>query len=233
MIRKHIPNTITCLNLFAGCIAIVYGYEGSYYTSALFIGLAAIFDFLDGLAARVLHAYSNMGKELDSLADMVSFGVAPGVILYSYLFTQCIITGTPTIWAWTGFLLPIFSALRLGKFNLDERQSTSFLGLPTPANALFWSFSIGSFLQSFTDMNFNPLLIVLGILITSGLMVSEIPMFSLKFKNAYWKSNQIRYIFLISCLPLLIVFKENAIAPCMLLYMILSLTYFRFIKKSE
>lgn len=230
MIKKHIPNAITCMNLSAGCVAIVYGFEGSFYLAALFVGLAAFFDFLDGLAARVLHAYSPMGKELDSLADMVSFGVAPGVIAFSYLSLQCMMTGQSNLLAYTGFLIPIFSALRLAKFNLDKRQTSSFLGLPTPANALFWVFSFGNAFGVFLDFNFNPIFIVFGILITSALLVSEIPMFSLKFSNLHWKGNRLRYYFLAGCLLLIFLLKINAVAPIILWYMVLSVMNIGFIK---
>lgn len=233
MIRKHIPNAITCLNLFSGCVAIVYGYEGSYLTAALFIALAAVFDFLDGMAARVLKAYSPMGKELDSLADLISFGVAPGIMAYSYLFTQSIISDNPTFLAWAGFLIPVFSALRLAKFNLDDRQATSFLGLPTPANGLFWAFCFASSFELFLDVDFNPILIVLGILVSCGLLVSEIPMFSLKFKHLKIKGNRLRYLYLLGSLILVVFLRENAIAPSILWYILLSVLNIGFVKKTE
>jgi CDP-diacylglycerol---serine O-phosphatidyltransferase len=234
MMRKNIPNAITCLNLFSGCVAIVYGYEGSYMTAALFIALAAVFDFLDGMAARGLKAYSPMGKELDSLADLVSFGVAPGIMAYSYIFTQSIISDNPTILAWTGFLIPVFSALRLAKFNLDDRQTTSFLGLPTPANGLFWAFSFASSFEFFLEIDFNPIFIVIGILISCGLLVSDIPMFSLKFKNLRFFGNKLRYLFLIGCLILVVFLREDAIAPSILWYIVLSILNSGFLlKKTE
>lgn len=231
MIRKHIPNAITCLNLFSGCIAIVYAFQEAYLTAALFIALAAVFDFLDGFAARLLKAYSAMGKELDSLADVVSFGVAPGVMAYSFIASQSLIMNSPSWFAWFGFLIPVFSALRLAKFNMDERQTSSFLGLPTPANALFWAFGIGSSFNFFLNYNFDPIILVIGILIFSALLVLEIPMFSLKFKSFQWKGNRLRYYFLMGCIILLVLLNVNGISACIVWYILLSVLNFGFIKK--
>jgi CDP-diacylglycerol---serine O-phosphatidyltransferase len=233
MIRKHLPNAITCMNLFSGCIAIVFAFQESYLTAALFIGLAAVFDFLDGFAARLLNAYSAIGKELDSLSDIVSFGVAPGVMAYNFIASQALSTGNPASLAWFGFLIPVFSALRLAKFNLDERQTTSFLGLPTPANALFWAFSIGGSFNFFPDYSFNPILLVVGILVTSVLLVSEIPMFSLKFKGFKWKYNRLRYFFLSGCILLLFFLSYNGIPACIVWYIILSFLNVGFVKKNK
>lgn len=231
MIRKHIPNAITCMNLFSGCIAIVYAFQEAYLTAALFIALAAVFDFFDGFAARLLKAYSAMGKELDSLADVVSFGVAPGVMAYSYITSLSTTMDSPTWFAWFGFLIPVFSALRLAKFNLDERQTSSFLGLPTPANALFWAFGIGSSFNFFLSYTFDPIILVIGILIFSALLVLEIPMFSLKFKNFQWKGNRLRYYFLMGCIILLILLNIKGISACVLWYILLSVLNFGFVKK--
>ena len=140
-IAKYVPNTITCFNLVSGCAASVAALEGNLLLAALLVILAAVFDFFDGFAARLMHAYSPIGKDLDSLADVVSFGVAPGMVVY-WVLTQL----APSLpfgpanefvpyWA---FIIPAFSALRLAKFNIDERQTTSFIGLPVPAHALFW-----------------------------------------------------------------------------------------------
>ena len=140
--KKHIPNTITSLNLFSGSIAIVMAFEGAYIWVVFWVIIAAIFDFFDGMAARLLNAYSDIGKELDSLADVVSFGVAPAVAVFTLLrndiiYHESLIFIQPYI-PYLAFVIPIFSALRLAKFNIDERQTSSFIGLPTPANALFW-----------------------------------------------------------------------------------------------
>ena len=141
-ITKNIPNSITCLNLLSGCFACLFAYKGEYDIVALCIGLSALFDFLDGMAARLLHAYSPMGKELDSLADLISFGLAPGFMAMHFMLYDSVFHGINDSyqiwWALSALLIPVFSALRLAKFNIDARQTTSFIGLPVPANALFW-----------------------------------------------------------------------------------------------
>lgn len=187
--KKHIPNFITCLNLFAGSMAVYYGFQGDYGLVLVLLLIAAVFDFADGLAARVLKAYSPMGKELDSLADVISFGFAPGVLVFSILSSSSL----PFWLAFSGFIIPVFSALRLAKFNIDERQTDSFIGLPTPANAIFWcgiSYSFNDYLIEY------PYITLALTLIFSFLLVSELPMFSLKFKNLNWENNQVQYMFL-------------------------------------
>jgi CDP-diacylglycerol---serine O-phosphatidyltransferase len=231
MIRKHIPNAITCMNLFAGCIATVFAFQGAYMTAALFIALAAVFDFLDGFAARLLKAYSPLGKQLDSLADMVSFGVAPGMMIYSFISEQALSSGSPVFLAWFAFLIPVFSALRLAIFNLDERQTASFIGLPTPANALFWAFGIGGSFEYFLDYAFDPLILVAGVILFSWLLISNIPMFSLKFKHYGWKGNRRRYYFLAGCVILLILLGITGISACILWYILLSVAYTALVKK--
>lgn len=200
----YIPNFITTLNLFSGCMAIYHGFNGNYELVTLFIVIAAIFDFADGLAARLLNAYSPMGKELDSLADVVSFGVAPGVLAMSLLTESAM----PQWVSFAGFIIPVFSALRLAKFNVDERQSSSFIGLPTPANALFWVGMAYSYTNLLID---NPLITLVLIGVFSAFLVSEVPMFALKFKNLNVKNNVSQYLFLMVCIALLVFFKMKAI----------------------
>ena len=201
MIKKHIPNTITCLNLISGCIATYWAFQGDYRMALLFIIIGAVFDFFDGMVARLLHVSSPIGKELDSLADDITFGFAPSAIIFSYLIplTPHLSPLTPYL----AFILAAFSALRLAKFNLDERQALGFIGLPTPANALFWGALIGG-LQGY-DIHFEGIewCIIAGIFISSYLLISEIPMFALKFKTWGWKGNEIKYIFLLTCIPML------------------------------
>jgi CDP-diacylglycerol--serine O-phosphatidyltransferase len=171
-------------------------YLNNYMGAFVFIVLAAVFDFFDGFAARLLKAYSNLGAELDSLADIVSFGMAPGCIVFVYLEQFPI--DLPYALPFIAFLLPVFSALRLAKFNIDTRQTISFLGLPVPANALFWSSFIPS-IQPFTDSHplFSLLLLLVLLLTFCLLMVSELPMFSLKFKSFRWKGNEWPYALLL------------------------------------
>ena len=221
-ITKHIPNTITCLNLFSGCVACVMAFQGEYFNAALFIYLAAFFDFLDGMMARALKAYSDIGKELDSLADGISFGMAPGIILFSWL---CGITSEISLYLpYIAFFIPVFSALRLAKFNVDTRQTNSFIGLPTPANAIFIASLISLHTQScLTNILSNVWVITALILILSFLLVSELPMFSLKFKNLTWKDNKTCYIFLAISIALLAIFQLTAIPLIIILFILMSL----------
>ena len=214
--KKHIPNFITCLNLFSGCVAAYLAFNGNYPGAFIAILLASVFDFMDGFAARLLKAYSAMGKELDSLADMISFGLAPGAIVFS-LLTE---TGTNQWIPFLGFLIPVFSGLRLAKFNIDDRQTTSFLGLPVPANAIFWAGMVYSFSPLLMN-NLWAFLILIGVF--CYLLVSEFPMFSLKFKNLKWKDNQIQYLFLLGCLIILLIFRINAFALIIGWYIAVSL----------
>lgn len=223
-IVKNIPNSITCLNLLSGCFACIFAFQGQYDWVALCIGLSALFDFLDGMAARLLHAYSPLGKELDSLADLISFGLAPGLMvmhLMAYNSTFHGMAEYQSWWALSALLIPVFSALRLAKFNIDTRQTTSFIGLPVPANALFW---IG-ICQAVLRME-SPVCgyaIVALVIIFSLLLVSEIPMFSLKFKNLKWKENYLRYLIIAVAAICLISFGLAGLAATIGLYIVLSL----------
>ncbi|MDR1880312.1 MAG: CDP-diacylglycerol--serine O-phosphatidyltransferase [Tannerellaceae bacterium] len=226
-VKKHIPNTITCLNLVAGCIAVVMALEGRLLDAAAWVMAAAALDFLDGLAARLLKAYSPIGKELDSLADIVSFGVAPGMALFWLLreASAALPLGEMNGYVpFLAFVIPAFSGLRLAKFNIDERQTSSFIGLPVPAHALFWS-SLGYALQPAVQGNeraFTAAAIPLAV-VTSLLLVSEIPMFSLKIKSFAWKGNELRYL-LAGCAVVFILFAGFlGVAGTVLLYVLLSL----------
>lgn len=196
-LTRNIPNSITCLNLASGVMAIITASQGdttlwgmeAYRWAWIFIGIAAVADFLDGFAARLLHAYSNLGKELDSLCDLVSFGVAPAMLMY-----YCLDTMAPGSWVkWMAILIPVCGALRLAKFNIDTRQTTSFIGLPIPANAIFW---IGYSALCYGGAEFTAqwYWALLAILLESWLMVSPLKLFSLKFKTWGWKGNQWRWL---------------------------------------
>ena len=211
---KHIPNAITCLNLFSGCVGVWFAFNGNYPGVALAVIFSAIFDFLDGMSARLLKAYSPMGKELDSLADVISFGLLPGATVFNMLSVDYIHS-----YAYLGFLLTIFSALRLAKFNIDERQTSSFIGLPTPANAIFWA---GIALAFSSWLIAHPLGLLGLTVLFSYLLVAEIPMFSLKFKNLNWKENKLQFVFLGGCLLLIVFLLQKAIAPLILWYIVLS-----------
>ena len=206
--KKHIPNMITCCNLISGCIAIMYALYGEPKMALCWIIIGAVFDFFDGMTARLLHVSSPIGKELDSLADDVTFGVAPA----SMVFHELMVIDYPAEVAsfseyipFVAFLIAAFSALRLARFNLDERQTTSFIGLPTPANALFW----GSLLAGMPKMIENtgvwalPVLLLL-IALSCWLLVCELPMFALKFKHWGMKGNEVKYGFAIMSAALLL-----------------------------
>lgn len=224
-IIRNIPNTITSCNLFCGCIASYWAFQGNYKLALLFIILGAVFDFFDGMTARLLHVSSPIGKELDSLADDVTFGLAPAAIVFS-LFKEvhypAFLAPIADIMPYAAFLIAVFSALRLAKFNLDERQTSSFIGMPTPANALFWgSLTVGAH-DFLTSTSFNAIYLLILVIIMSLLLVAELPMFSLKFKNLSWQQNKVSYIFLIVSIPLLIIFQLSGFSAVILWYIVLS-----------
>lgn len=225
-ITRHIPNTVTCCNLLSGCVAIVMAHQGCYQAALGFIVLGAIFDFFDGLLARALKAYSPLGKELDSLADDVTFGVAPAMMVFSLMHEVALpawLAPVAGLLPYAAFLIAAFSALRLAKFNIDTRQTTSFIGLPTPANALFWgSLIVGAHDFLVVDTLAFLYLIIL-VLLTSWLLVAEIPMFSLKFKNLSWRDNKVQFIFLLGCIPLVLFLQLAGLAAIIIWYALLSL----------
>ena len=225
--KKHIPNTITCLNLISGCIATYFAFRSNYEMALLFIVIGAVFYFFDGMVARLLHVSSPIGKELDSLADDITFGFAPSAIVFSFLkeiggVANILHSSLPFV----AFIMAAFSALRLAKFNLDERQALGFIGLPTPANALFWGSLIvgaGDWLKTAPFIGSNLCLVILaGVFVSCWLLVSEIPMFALKFKTWGWKGNEIKYVFLITCIPLLILLGISGLAVIIAWYVLLS-----------
>ena len=183
-ITKYLPDTITCLNLLSGSAAVILAFHDDFDMALAMIVLAAVFDFLDGLAARVFHAYSDIGKELDSLADTVSFGLAPSLILYNWMAGYT--TGIQPYVCYIPLLIAAFSALRLAKFNLDTRQNESFLGLPVPASALFAA-SLAAFAGHYEHIAntflANNWAIPAVTLILCALLVSELPMFSMKLSR--------------------------------------------------
>jgi CDP-diacylglycerol---serine O-phosphatidyltransferase len=220
-IKRHIPNFITLSNLLLGVMALIFASKGELLWSGAFIFLATIPDFLDGMMARILGVTSDVGKDLDSLADMVSFGVAPAILFYQlqmYFEFQWI--------AYLVLLVPLFAALRLAKFNNDDRQSEEFFGLPTPSVALFiasWPFMI-----EYDPYNLEPLLtskvtFVLVPLVLSFLMVSELRLFSLKFKSFRLADNPYRYLLLLCAVVMLVFIRFPAIPLIIILYIILSI----------
>lgn len=228
--KRHVPNFITCLNLFSGCVGIVFAFQGELVIAGYAILAAAIFDFFDGMVARLLKAHSEIGKELDSLADVVSFGVLPSVIIYQ-LFLQSPQVGNISQYLnFSAFLIAIFSALRLAKFNIDERQAENFIGLPTPANALLIA-SLPMILAQgnwfFSAYILNPFFLFIFSLGMSILLVTEIPLISLKFKNLKINDNLFRYILVVSGIVLILIFKFAAVPLIVFIYILLSLIQFR------
>ncbi len=238
-IKNNIPNFITLLNLFCGCLAIVAAFKSNLVLASYLVFAAAFFDYLDGTAARILKAHSEIGKQLDSLADMVSFGVVPAIIAFQLLNQYA--ADVPLFVnfrfiLYTPFLIALFSALRLAKFNIDDRQTISFLGLPTPANAIFWASapmiieyaSPGSFhfLQLFIATLFTNPYVLLGLsIVLSVLLVVELPLFSLKFTDFKWKHDKVRILFLICSFILLIIFNMAALPVIIVLYIVFSIIH--------
>lgn len=225
--KKHIPNIITLCNMACGIIATLMSLEESWSMAMLFVIIGVLFDFCDGATARALNVQSPMGKELDSLADLITSSLTPGAVafmLLSPLSEYCICI------PYFGFFITLFSGMRLARFNIDERQTHSFIGLATPANALFWigvAYSYGNVIK------FSELYqwMTLGLVFVScALLVCELPMFSLKFHNLKWKENNIRYIFLLLCIAIIAVAKLAALPYIIILYIIISLIVWQFRK---
>lgn len=205
VIVKNVPNSITCLNLASGVMAVICAFVGSDTLWGLdgrswayiFIGIAAVMDFLDGFAARLLHAYSNLGKELDSLCDLVSFGVAPAMILFNVLAAD----GAQEWTRWLFVLIPVAGALRLARFNIDTRQTISFIGLPIPANAIFW-IGYTAMAVSGADFLLQWWCVLPVVVFESWLMLSPVKLFSLKFKTWGWAGNQWRWMIILTAVVL-------------------------------
>ena len=232
-IKKHIPNLLTLGNLLSGTVATILAVEGDFVSAGLFVVLGIFFDFFDGFVARLLSVSGELGKQLDSLADMVTSGVVPGIIMYQLLKNGIenvgdfsndfeIINYIPYL----GLILTLAACYRLAKFNIDTRQSESFIGLPTPAMSLFvislpliLEFSNYSFISGLIQNNY----FLLGVtLILSYLMNAEIPLFSLKFKDFSFKNNAVKYLFLIASIVLIITLKYISIPLIIVIYVLLS-----------
>lgn len=238
-IKKHIPNFFTLMNIVSGFFAIAFAFQSDFLLAFYFIMAASFFDFVDGGVARLLNAQSEVGKQLDSLCDVVSFGVAPGVIMFSMMrhaleipipldFSSMPIGDVLLLLSMT--LVPAFSALRLAKFNVDTRQTSSFIGLPVPANALLIA-TLGALLflspvYWVKDLLINPYFLLGIAILQSYLLISPLPMFALKFKNLKWKDNYLQFVFLALVLLLIIFAGLGGIALSIYLYLIISLTVY-------
>lgn len=234
--KRHIPNLITLCNLICGCIATLRGFEAEYEAALLWICAGALFDFFDGFAARLLGVSSPIGKELDSLADDITFGLAPSAICFSLIADAVKPSLHPiflTILPYLAFIMAAMSAMRLAKFNLDERQTTGFLGLPTPANALFWAaLSVGA-KEWLAQSTLAVWTVLLGVVVMSSLLVSEIPMFALKFKNFGLHDNALRYGFILAAALLLLFTGFTGLALVIPLYVVVSVVSNSLTKKSN
>jgi len=232
--KRHLPNLITLLNLACGTVAIVLTLEGQWQWAVYLILAASVFDFLDGFAARMLNAYSETGKQLDSLADMVSFGVLPAVFIYT-LFKNLFMNQPDDAGSFfqhlqwvvlaTVLLVPAFSAIRLARFNIEEDQGTFFHGLPTPAHALFWTGIFWQMMQSGslfgTPLNLFFMWAIM--LIMAFHMILPVPMYSLKFEHFRLRGNLIRYLLLFLSLVILLTVGWGGLSLVILLYILLSL----------
>jgi CDP-diacylglycerol--serine O-phosphatidyltransferase len=257
-IKKHIPNAITSGNLLCGCLAIVKVFEGNLVWAAYLVGIALVLDFFDGFTARLLKVSSPIGKDLDSLADMVTFGVVPGFVMFKIIEIARIINmsvgvdipGITSVanentvyWpSYFAFIIIIFSAIRLAKFNNDTRQSDSFIGLPTPANAMFicslplifsidQTFLSNEYVSSIAGLVLRPYVLCSIALVMSLLLIAEIPLIALKFKNFGWKDNKVRFVFIGLSVILLAAFQFVGIPIVIILYILLSIVDNIFFKK--
>ncbi len=221
--KRHIPNTVTCLNLFSGCVGVVFALDGQLAYAAYCVVLAGVFDFLDGLVARALQVKSSIGKDLDSLADVVSFGLLPGALLYTMLQVAFPANG---YLPYLGFVVTVCSALRLAKFNTDERQGTDFLGLATPMNA-FYVVSLPFVAERFGGIGYHPLVLVGSIVVTSWLLVSDIRLFSLKLDSWSWQPNRWKFMFIGSSAALVALFQLASVPGILVLYFLFSYIHFK------
>ena len=221
--KAHIPNFITCLNLFSGCVGVTFALAGKLDIAAYCVLASGIFDFFDGWAARALHVKSAIGKELDSLADVVSFGFLPGAVLYHML--AMVWPGNAYL-PYVGFVVTVFSALRLAKFNIDDRQSTDFIGLNTPMNA-FYVVSLPFVAETYGAVVYHPVFLLGSVVVTSLLLVSRIRLFSLKATSRSWSENRWKISFLLLSVVLVAVLKFTAAPLVLVLYFLFSYIHFR------
>ena len=228
--KKHIPNIITLGNVFCGCLGLVFAFEGNYEAVAICVVVALICDFLDGFVARALGVSSPIGKDLDSLADMVTFGVLPSIVMFQLMkqlnCTTGVCTGllSPDYYSYTAFLIALASALRLAKFNNDTRQSDKFIGLPTPANCAFL-ISLPLIYSIYPDfVLFTQPRVLLGVVfLFSYLLLAELPLIALKFKDFSFSGNFIRYLLILISIVLVVIFKIIAIPIIVVVYITLSI----------
>lgn len=226
VIRKNIPNCITCINVLCGCLAIAVASKAdaplwglrAYEWAFLFVGIGAVADFFDGFAARALGAYSDLGKELDSLCDLVTFGVAPGMILFHVLQAM----GADCWLSWSAMLIPVAGAVRLARFNVDTRQATTFIGLPIPANAIFWIGYVALAAQDGAGLLCSPYVLIPVLAVECWLMNSPLRIFSLKFKSMTLKENWPRLLLAIAAVVLCFTLGVGGLMWLIVFYVLLA-----------
>jgi CDP-diacylglycerol--serine O-phosphatidyltransferase len=241
---KFIPNAITLANLLCGCVAIIYVLNGEVSVAFFWVLLGLLFDFMDGMVARLLRVTSDLGKELDSLADVVTFGVVPGLVMMQKLdevfqlqhakahseVTGLISFETPWM-VYIGLLIALASAYRLAHFNTDTRQTTSFIGLPTPANALmimgFALINPETVMAGLTTLLLTPWFWIVLTLLSCFLLNAPLPLFSFKFKTLHFQENKLQYLFLVVSIVLLALFKITALPFVILLYVLVSSLFYK------
>lgn len=224
--KKHIPNILTCLNLFSGCLGVLFVLEGDFMSAFYCVLVSGIFDFFDGMVARLLRVRSNIGKELDSLADVISFGFLPGAVLYMLLAESTDHDYLPYL----GFIITAFSALRLAKFNVDEEQTSEFIGLNTPMNT-FFIISLPFIGQLYPAWIYQPCILLAVVGLVSFLLVCNIRLFSMKLSSLAWSENKFRYLFLAVSVILLLGLGVLALPAILLAYFVFSHLHFRFLRK--
>jgi CDP-diacylglycerol---serine O-phosphatidyltransferase len=229
--KKHIPNILTLLNLYCGCCALVCLFSTEFESATLFLLISGLCDYMDGMVARLLKVKSEFGKEVDSLADMVSFGVVPGAIVYMLLHDPQLTSDlynplSINYLAMPAFIISAFSCYRLAKFNLDTRQTENFIGLNTPSNTMFFIgllYIAKENIFGLSDIVLNPAFLYSLIPLSSFLLISEIPMFSMKAKGLTWKGNEMRFIFLFAAISILFWLKWAGLAFVVVVYIVLNL----------
>jgi len=233
-IKKHIPNLITLLNLFCGCIALVFVAELNFEMAFYFVCLGIFLDFFDGFFARLFKVSSPLGLQLDSLADMVTSGVVPGYVMYKILSNSYVFDVNSFI-PYLGFIITLGACYRLANFNIDTRQTDSFIGLPTPANTLFIMslplINIGFYDDNFSGVIFNKWALVAITLLSAYIMNAEIPLFSLKIKDFTFRKNALQIVFLTLSVLLLGFFQYLGIPLIIITYVLLSVVNNKFLKK--
>ncbi len=230
-LRQNIANCVTCCNVLCGTLAIMlctlgagaWGGAPLWQWACLAIGVAAVADFCDGLVARAVGVSGPLGRELDSLSDLVSFGVAPAMLLFTSLRDSYAMEW----WMWLAALIPVAGAVRLAKFNIDTRQTTSFLGLPIPANAIFWIGYVWMMRSAGDSFLAQWWCVVPFVVLLSGLMVSELPLLALKFKNLRWRDNRPRWILIIGILALLLMFGMSSLMWIVVWYVCVSVAFLK------